>query len=299
MVDSTVDLAYAHRLSSVNQRLNNVDTGNNFTPHIQAATTEDIQGLQQKISELKIENLKLKVESLESAAIKSGEMPDPYKAKTESAKIQGTKAAQTKPAACIQPGATQPQDKLAELNAAKAELAAAKAELTNPSANNSNKNIKELSKDLFQLNVENKELQRNALLEEKEALSTTTPASTPFPCNQNPVNPRENELKIELAAAEKELKNAQNLLNKDSDDNAPQFISKAYVNLLDTITSESINDSKEYRKEQLETKIEKLEANLNSRPSNPYPCLNQQNDNDSNTQKLLAEAKAELATIKN
>lgn len=284
MVDSTVDLAYAHRLSSVNQRLNNTDTSNNFTPHIQTATTEDIQDLQQKISELKIENLKLKVESLESAAIKSGEMPDPYK------------AAQTEPAACIQPGATQPQDKLAELNAAKAELAAAKAEFANPSANNSNKNIKELSKDLFQLNVENKELQRNALLEEKEALSTTTTASPPLPCNQNPVNPRENELKIELAAAEKELKSAQNLLNKHSDDNAPQFISKAHVNLLDTITSESINDSKEYRKEQLETKIEKLEANLNSRPA---PCWNQQNDNDSDTQKLLAEAKAELATIKN
>jgi hypothetical protein len=294
MIDSTVDLAYAHRLSSVNQRLNNVDTGNNFTPHIQAATTEDIQDLQQKISELKIENLKLKVESLESAAIKSGDMPDPYKSE-----------AQTKPAGC-NPGRafmllvpTQPQDKLAELNAAKAELAAAKAELTNPSANDSNKNIKELSKDLFQLNVENKELQRNALLEEKEALAANAPAPTPFPCNQNPVNPRENELKVELAAAEKELKSAQNLLNKHSDDNAPRFESKAYVNLLKDITSESINDSKEYRKEQLETKIEKLEANLNSRLSNPSPCLNQQNDNDSNTQKLLAEAKAELATIKN
>lgn len=297
MVDSTVDLAYAHRLSSVNQRLNHIDTGNNFTPHIQAATTEDIQGLQQKISELKIENLKLKVESLESAAIKSGDMPDPYKSEAQRAEMQGTEA-QTKLAACMKPEATQPQDKLAELNTAKAELAAAKAELTNPSANNSNKNIKELSTDLFQLNVENKELQRNALLEEKEALSTTTPALTPLPCNQNPVNPRENELKIELAAAEKELKSAQNLLNKHSDDNAPQFISKAYVNLLDTITSESINDSKEYRKEQLETKIEKLEANLDNRPSNPQPCLNQQNDNDSNTQKLLAEAKAELATIK-
>jgi len=284
MVDSTVDLAYAHRLSSVNQRLNNTDTSNNFTPHIQTATTEDIQDLQQKISELKIENLKLKVESLESAAIKSGEMPDPYK------------AAQTEPAACgieyHKPFT--PQDKLAELNAAKAELAAAKAEFANPSANNSNKNIKELSKDLFQLNVENKELQRNALLEQKEALSATTPA--PTPCNQNPVNPRENELKIELAAAEKELKSAQNLLNKHSDDNAPQCISKAYVNLLDTITSESINDSKEYRKEQLETKIEKLEANLDNRPS---PCLNRQNDDYSNTEKMLAEAKAELATIKN
>lgn len=297
MVDSTFDLAYANRLSSVNQRLNNTDTSNNFTPHIQAATTEDIQGLQQKISELKIENLKLKVESLESAAIKSGDMPDPYKSEAQRAEMQGTEA-QTKLAACMKPEATQPQDKLAELNTAKAELAAAKAELTNPSANNSNKNIKELSTDLFQLNVENKELQRNALLEEKEALSTTTPALTPLPCNQNPVNPRENELKIELAAAEKELKSAQNLLNKHSDDNAPQFISKAYVNLLDTITSESINDSKEYRKEQLETKIEKLEANLDNRPSNPQPCLNQQNDNDSNTQKLLAEAKAELATIK-
>lgn len=216
----------------------------------------------------------------------------------------GQSEAQTKPAGC-NPGPTiylvptQPQDKLAELNAAKAELAAAKAELTNPSANDSNKNIKELSKDLFQLNVENKELQRNALLEEKEALAANAPAPTPFPCNQNPVNPRENELKVELAAAEKELKSAQNLLNKHSDDNAPRFESKAYVNLLKDITSESINDSKEYRKEQLETKIEKLEANLNSRLSNPSPCLNQQNDNDSNTQKLLAEAKAELATIKN
>jgi hypothetical protein len=285
MVDSTFDLAYAHRLSSVNQRLNNIDTGNNFTPHIQAATTEDIQDLQQKISELKIENLKLRVESLESAAIKSGDMPDPYKSKTENVEIQGTEA-QTKPAACIQPDATQPQDKLAELNAAKAELAAAKAEFTNPSANDSNKNIKELSKDLFQLNVE-----------KKEALSTTTPAPTPFPCNQ--IDPRENELKIELAAAEKELKSAQNLLNKHSDDNAPRFESKAYVNLLKGITSDSINDSKEYRKEQLENKIEKLEANLNTRPSDPQPCLNQQNDNDSNTQKLLAEAKAELATIRN
>jgi hypothetical protein len=296
MVDSTFDLAYAHRLSSVNQRLNNIDTGNNFTPHIQAATTEDIQDLQQKISELKIENLKLRVESLESAAIKSGDMPDPYKSKTENAEMQGTEA-QTQPAPCMQPEATQPQNKLAELNAAKAELAAAKAELTNPSGNNSNKNIKELSKDLFQLNVENKELQRNALLEEKEALAANAPAPTPFPCNQ--IDPRENELKIELAAAEKELKNAQNLLNKHSDDNAPRFESKAYVNLLKGITSESINDSKEYRKEQLETKIEKLEANLTNRPSDPQPCLNQQNDNDSNTQKLLTEAKAELATIKN
>jgi hypothetical protein len=294
MVDSTFDLAYASRLSSVNQRIN---TGSNFTPSRQAAGTEDIQDLQQKISELKIENLKLKVESLESAAIKSGDMPDPYKSKTENAEMQGTEA-QTQPAPCIQPGATQPQNKLAELNAAKAELAAAKAEFSNPSDNNSNKNIKELSKDLFQLNVENKELQRNALLEEKEALAANAPAPTPFPCNQNPVNPRENELKIELAAAEKELKSAQNLLSKNSNDNVSRFTSKAYVNLLKDIASESINDSKEYRKEQLETKIEKLEANLNSGPSNPYPCFNQQNDNDSNTQKLLAEAKAELATIK-
>ena len=298
MVDSTVDLAYANRLSSVNQRLNNTDTSNNFTPRIKAATTEDIQGLQQKISELKIENLKLKVESLESAAIKSGDMPDPYKSEAQRAEMQGTEA-QTKLAACMKPEATQPQDKLAELNTAKAELAAAKAELTNPSANNSNKNIKELSTDLFQLNVENKELQRNALLEEKEALAANTPAPSPFPCKQNPINPRENELKIELAAAEKELKSAQNLLSKNSGDNTAQFESRGYVNLLNDITEDSINDSKEYRKEQLETKIEKLEANLNSRPSNPQPCLNQQNDNDSDTQKLLAEAKAELATIKN
>lgn len=281
-------------LSSVNQPIN---TGSNFTPHIQTATAEDTQDLQRKISELKIENLELKVKSLESAAIKSGEMQDPY----------------TKPEPCrIQPEATQPQNKLAELNAAKAELAAAKAELINPSGNNSNKNIKDLSKDLLNLNVENKELQRNALLEEKEALAAKAEAleakanSQLFRCNptiqieQENQLKQENELKIKLEAAEKELKNAQDLLSKNSNDNdVSQFTSKGSVDLLKNIAIESISDSKEFRKEQLETKIQKLEANLTNRPSYPQQCSIRTNDEEfySNTQKLLDEARAELATI--
>ncbi|MFM7458822.1 MAG: hypothetical protein ACKO3R_09235 [bacterium] len=296
MLDFTVDSAYTDRLSSINERnerLNNINTTSRI-PYTREATTQDTQDLQQKILELKVENLKLKVESLESAAIKNGDIPDPYKSEIQDTEVQ------SKPVPCNQENITQPQDKLAELNAAKAELAAAKAELASPSGDNSNKNIKELRQNLFELNVENKELQRNALLEEQEALSAATPATTPIPCNQNPVNPRENELKIELAAAEKELKAAQNLLEgANSAGNAPQFVSKNYVKLLSGIASESINDSKEYRKEQLETKIEKLEANLDNRPSNPQPCLNQQNNDYSNTEKMLAEAKAELATIKN